>query len=190
MRRATLACMLLACRSFKPAPVGDATPPRVAPVADASHATVLAAPNAREVVTKWNQAHNEHDSRALQDLYGPVVSFYGQSLTNRECVSMKKAAFDRSPDYAQSVKDISAQTEHPGLTVVRFTKTSAAGGKSTDYKAVLFLDAASLITYESDEVTNANIEKAKAATSTWCLDDPEGSFDFHHQHQGHRALQD
>src|SRR4029077_10749945 len=63
-------------------------------------------PTANEVVKAWNEAHTKHDTRALTSLYAPNVEFYGRALTNAQCVAAKKAAFAKSPDYAQSIRDV------------------------------------------------------------------------------------
>lgn len=166
------------CKSQQSIAIADTSPPVVSVAADASVPIKKATPT--EVADRWNKAHDKHDVRALRDLYARHVEFYGQVLTNEECVARKKAAFEKSPDYAQSIKELTTRSVDAGaasMTVVRFTKTSTIGGKSTDYKGVLFIDGAGLVTYESDDLTNANLDKLTAAASTWCTDQSEPSAD-------------
>src|SRR5450432_3745730 len=47
-------------------------------------------PTTREIVDAWNLAHTKHDVGALESLYAAQVAFYGQTLTNKQCVDKKK----------------------------------------------------------------------------------------------------
>lgn len=118
-----------------------------------------------EVVNAWNEAHTKHDAKALASLYAPHVAFYGRTLTSAQCVAAKKRAFAKSPDYAQSIRDVVA-TE---AGVVTFTKTSTSGGKSTDYPAVLVVTRG-LVSVETDKITEANLaaQTAEAEKAKWC----------------------
>jgi hypothetical protein len=119
----------------------------------------------REAVEAWNKAHIAHDLNALASIYAPHVEFYGQTVTNKQCVAAKKAAFAKSPDYTQSIGDIDVHDDG----VVTFTKTSRSGGKSTDYPAVLVVTGG-LVTAETDKVTEANLAAQAAKNATWCVD--------------------
>lgn len=113
---------------------------------------------------RWNEAHVKHDSRALEGLYAPRVQFYGQSLTGRRCAELKKAAFDKSPDFTQSIHEVTISSVD---RKVSFTKTATEKGKSTDYPAVLVVNADGLITLESDKITDANLA---APNAQWCTE--------------------
>lgn len=120
-------------------------------------------PTPLEVVNAWNDAHTKHDAKALASLYAPNVTFYGRTLTNAQCVAAKKAAFAKSPDYAQSIRDVVVAE----AGVVTFTKTSTSGGKSTDYPAVLVVTNG-LVSAETDKVTEANLVAQTAEKGKWC----------------------
>lgn len=142
-------------------------------------ATKPAIPTPREVAERWNAAHVAHDAKALAGLYAARVDFYGQELTNKECVARKKAAFDKSPDYTQSLSDVWTRGDDAGpapFTVVGFTKRTQSAGAKHDYKAALFVDPSGLITRESDAVTDENLSLAEAKAASWCVDFAEGAF--------------
>jgi hypothetical protein len=172
MRGSIVLCVLVACKT-KPAPV--TIEGGVTSVASVASVVVDAGPppkpkplTARQVVDRWNEAHVKHDTRALEGLYAFSVQFYGQTLSNKACAAKKGAAFAKSPDYTQSIKDLQiAQTGT--ATTITFTKTSTEKGKSTDYPAVLVVSSG-VITAETDKITEANLAAVAAAASSWCLD--------------------
>jgi hypothetical protein len=173
MRRIALAVLVVAaCRtksttSEGPAPsvtVASAPAPSASVAVDAAIART--APPPTMVVEQWNVAHIKHDLKALEGLYAAHVQFYGQRLSNKQCVSAKKAAFEKSPDYSQTIRDLHAKSDG----TVTFTKTSTIKGKSTDYPAILVV-ANGVITAETDKVTDANLAAAAAKAASWCLED-------------------
>jgi hypothetical protein len=119
--------LVVACRSPSSTVPPDATATTSATTAapSASTATLNAGvslPTPRQVLDRWNDAHDKHDDVALLGLYAPTVQFYGQSLSATKCAAIKKAAFAKSPDYRQSVKDVSVEQDG-AQTKVSFTKT-------------------------------------------------------------------
>jgi len=123
-------------------------------------------PSPREVVDAWNAAHVKHDAKALASIYAPQVDFYGKALTGAQCVAAKKAAFAKSPDYTQSVRDVVVGEDG----VVTFTKTSTIAGVSKDYPAVLVVEDG-LVAAETDKVTQANLAAQAAKRAKWCETD-------------------
>jgi hypothetical protein len=175
MRRLAVLFVLIGCH--RKAPPTAAIDSGVAPVVAATSTTAVdASPpkpkrlTAHEVVGRWNDAHVNHDAKALESLYGHTVQFYGQTLSGKDCAARKGAAFAKSPTYTQSVKDLDAKTDGPSTTV-SFTKTSTEKGKSTDYPAVLAITGG-LITAETDRVTEANLAAKASIASMWCMDEP------------------
>jgi hypothetical protein len=120
----------------------------------------------REAVEEWNRAHVTHDPKALASIYAPHVKFYGQTLTNKQCVAAKNAAFAKSPDYSQSIRDVEVHDDG----VVTFTKTSTSRGKSNDYPAVIVVTNG-LVTAETDKITEANLTAQAAKNASWCSDE-------------------
>ena len=126
-----------------------------------------------DVFARLNDAHNKHDAKALEAIYAPHVAFYGNTLTNKECAAKKAAAFEKSPDYAQSTSKVtfypSDEAEQArGKTMVWFTKASIVGGKSADYPAALGVAPDGLVTFESDELTNQRMARGWFEAHNWC----------------------
>ena len=173
---------IVACHSketprVEPAATQTASVATVAPATAAVDASKPKALTPREVAERWNAAHVAHDTRALEGLYGARVSFYGQDLTNKECVARKKAAFEKSPDYTQSLSDFWTRDFDAGavpVTIVGFKKTTRSAGGTHDYKAALSIDGSGLIVRESDATTDENLELAEAKAASWCVDWSEG----------------
>jgi hypothetical protein len=134
----------------------------VRPVGNADASTASPAPTttgARAVVERWNGAHNAHDLEILASLYAPKVVFYGTELTKAACVEKKRRAFATSPDYTQSIRDATFEPAEGGKTFVRLVKTSTTQGKSSNYPAIIVVDASGAIVEESDDLPE-----------DWCLD--------------------
>lgn len=175
---ASLGVVLVGCRLRSNAAELDAGAAAVTPVVASSapvkttsasrDAGALAGPE--EVARRWNEAHSKHDVKALEGLYAAHVQFYGQPRTGKQCAAAKGAAFAKSPDYSQTIKDVSVTTED-GAARVSFTKTSTSGGKSADFPAVLVV-VGGLITGETDKVTDANLAQKATHDGMWCLEVP------------------
>jgi ketosteroid isomerase-like protein len=54
----------------------------------------------------WNDALNAHDAAALEKLYTPRVSFYGQSLSRARVATAKRQALAATPGYKQELSDL------------------------------------------------------------------------------------
>lgn len=169
MRRAALVLLLIGCRDKSVPPVVDAAAPAASLVVDSGAPTVKRFA-ARDIVDQWNEAHVKHDAKALEGLYGAKVKFYGQTLSGKDCAARKAAAFAKSRDYTQAIKDVDSKTEGSTSTVT-FTKTSTEKGKSTDYPAILVV-VGNAITAETDKVTDANLAAREAASQMWCMEEP------------------
>ena len=136
MRWSALALVSFVACHRHPAPVqretaadaADATrPPPAASAADAG---------ASSIVDRWNDAHARRDAQALEAVYAPNVSYYGTELTSAECVRRKAAAFAKTPDFTQSIRDVKLETTPDGKdTWARFEKTTTSGGKAKSYRA-------------------------------------------------------
>ncbi len=177
MKRTLVVALFVACkleRNAAPTAVDAAAIPIPSARAAASGSARSARPDPfaepRFVLVKWNAAHGSHDVHALEALYAPTVRYYGQTLSGAACAKGKAAAFAKSPDYAQTVRDASF-TKQDSSWLVSFTKTSTSGGKSTDYPAFLVVEHGR-IAEESDKITDANLAKLRAAhaASDWCHD--------------------
>ncbi len=102
-----------------------------------------------------------HDAVALGSLYAESVYFYGQRMPAAEAAKRKRAAFARSKDYTQTVRDLTAGL-HGDRWVAEFVKTSTTSGKATDYPSAIYIEAHGLITAEMDKLSES-----------WCKDDPQ-----------------
>lgn len=95
MRPVMLACVLMACRSSQPVSAQDATPPEVAPIADASHTTVLATPTVHDAnMGKPNEASS---TWCTDDSEGSL-----DSITNTKVIE----------PYAISARDAQVRASH------------------------------------------------------------------------------
>src|SRR2546430_16780509 len=102
MRRLALALVLLSCRDKSTTvesapPSATAVTSATAPAVDAGPAKKVIPPPAMGV-EQWKVAHIKHDTKALEGIYAARVQFYGQSLTNKQCVEAKRTAVAKSPD--------------------------------------------------------------------------------------------
>src|SRR5688500_19136431 len=61
---------------------------------------------AEQVLMAWNSALDRRDPDKLSTLYAPRVRFYGASKSSEDIVKIKKAAFNRMPDYRQRVENV------------------------------------------------------------------------------------
>ena len=173
--RALALVVVLGCHRSTPAPSVNAAwseagaAPITSSAPSASASAVPADPDAARVtvVTRWNDAHTSHDSKALEALYAPKVVFYGTSMTNVEAAKKKGAAFAASPDFTQLAgKPVFEASDAPGALWARFTKTTNAKGKATDYPVLLIIGADGRIIEEADDVTR---------NDRWCFKTLEGS---------------
>jgi hypothetical protein len=168
-----LALGLAACNR---APLPVASEAATPVVTQAPSAVVAPDPTlgARSTLKKWNDAHVNHDSKALEAVYAPTIRFYGQQLSASECVKRKAAAFAKSPDYSQTIRNV-AFVQQGGGYLLRFTKTSTSHGKSTDYPSFIVV-VADRVTEESDDLTDeslraqATLAVAKKLTDDWCIE--------------------
>ncbi len=172
-------CLLLvvACKKPSPIAVDDAPSPRPTPTVAASAVAAVESAvadtrtPAHLVADRWNAAHDKRDAKDFEAVYAPHVAFYGQALSNAECVKRKIAALEKSPGYTQSIHSwMYGQAETPddkGATRVIFTKTTIEHGKSHDYIALLTIDRSLHITEELDRTSEQNLAKS---TMPWCMD--------------------
>jgi ketosteroid isomerase-like protein len=93
------------------------------------------------VVRAWNDALTRHDLDALAKVYAAHVLFYGTSMTRDACVAAKKQAFERTPDYRQTLRDDRVRMDPVDADHVRahFTKISSVAHKDQAYEATLLL---------------------------------------------------
>jgi hypothetical protein len=181
MRHLLVALLLTGCHS-KAASSGVDAAATAAPVASARVVPRDAAPDAtsawdpfrdaRKDLDRWNEAHVKHDVKALEGLYALNVRFYGQPLSGEECVKRKAAAFAKSPDYTQSIRNVRMHQRVRGQIEVTFVKHTSEKGKTADFDSTLTFgfDQRLLedrITAESDAITDA---KLGVSASRWCLD--------------------
>lgn len=144
-------------RSPDASSVSDAALPLRSP--DASSVSDPATASARRIVERWDHALNTHDLQDLASLYATNVLFYGTELPRAACVERKRRAFAATPDYEQSIRNVSIEAGKAGSSFVRLVKTSTTQGKSSDYPAILVIDASGAIVEESDDLPE-----------DWCID--------------------
>jgi hypothetical protein len=174
MRAWLLALLAVGCKpKSAPAPpsIADANVASIS--SDAS--TTDAGPSdlgalARGVAESWNDAHVTHDARALERLYAPSVVFYGTTLSGLECSKRKAAAFKKSPDFKQAIRDVVVDKGDGGTPLTaQFWKTTTEKGVARDFKAVLVLDQHLAIKGETDDLSEYNLARMRHEND-WCTD--------------------
>lgn len=138
--------------------------PSGVPAAKPVIATVDPLTRARAVVSAWDAALNRHDAPALVPLYAASVSFYGRTTPREDLIRAKQKALARTPDYTQSISNLTLSNEADGAVKVSFTKRSGARNAQRDVDASLRLLPSGdgfLIDSESDAPTDARSDNDK-----------------------------
>jgi hypothetical protein len=118
-------------------------------------------------VVGWNAALSGRDAHTLGLLYAPSVLYYGKRVSAAEREKLVAGFFAKTPDYAQSVRDLHIEDNDAGTaTLARFMKKSTAHGKTTEYPSYLVFDASGHIVEESDLVTDENLRKLQMKRAT------------------------
>jgi len=115
----------------------------------------------REVVTRWNEAHNEIDEDAFNKLYAPTVLFYTNHLTKKVCIGKKLALLGKRPFEQRIASDLTLAFYEEGIVYCGFTKEVTAGKGKKSYPSYLLLKRVGdryLITGESDLITDRNLK--------------------------------
>lgn len=117
-----------------------------------------------QVVSKWDELHNDNNIDEVNDVFAPTVEFYGQNLSRSDVATKIAQLCNSIPDYHQDSHDLSYQVLDNGDVNVEFTKSTVAKGRSHDYPSYLVLKRSSndygwSIIKESDKVTDRNLQK-------------------------------
>ena len=88
---------------------------------------------ARNLVKKWQKAHNAHDINALQNFYAPLVVYYLSHYQNSEVLKSKTQYFKPNSDYKiDIVGDIRTETPAADVFVCIFRTKASFKGKEID----------------------------------------------------------
>jgi hypothetical protein len=119
-------------------PSASARPSAAASVASA----VAVLPPVEPVVARWNELHGQRDVQGLAQVYADTVEFYGEKLAKERVLALKKKAFEKAPDYTQSITGLKLTKPSPDRARAEFTKSWTQGGKTSSIAAVLELAGA------------------------------------------------
>ena len=117
-----------------------------------------------EVANEWNRCHQMRDAYKLASLYAPEVNYYHQKYTPKRIQESKDGLFMEYPQFWQDIYGIECFIGLDGTARVSFSKevVTEQAGETKVYPSYLCMEKINgrwLITTESDEVTDANIEK-------------------------------
>ena len=117
-----------------------------------------------EVANEWNMCHQMRDAYKLASLYASEVDYYHQKYTPKRIQESKDGLFMEYPQFWQDIYGIECVVGLDGTAKVSFSKevVTEQAGETKVYPSYLCMEKINgrwLITTESDEVTDANIEK-------------------------------
>ena len=121
---------------------------------------------AQDKLNDWNDLHTYDGTLALESLYAPTVSFYGQDLPGSKCAELVKSTIDKYITYSQTLGTKVAYNRVDRNTIrLDFTKSVTTNGSSKEYEAYLVFqrmaDGNLVIIKESDKQTDAYFERNK-----------------------------
>ncbi len=115
----------------------------------------------REVVNKWNEAHNQIDEEAFSELYAPTVLFYANYLPKKTCLEKKLSLLHKQPFEQHLASDLHLTFYEDGIVYCGFTKEVTEGKATKSYPSYLLLRRFGdryLITGESDLITDRKLK--------------------------------
>jgi len=114
-------------------------------------------------VDRWNDLHRARDVKGLAEVYADDIEFYGQRLPKQRVLALKTTAFEKAPDFTQSVSALKITRPSADRARAEFTKSWTQGGKTSSTTAVLELsriDGSFKITKETDGPSEARKNRA------------------------------
>ncbi|MBS1508041.1 MAG: hypothetical protein JSS79_15480 [Bacteroidetes bacterium] len=115
----------------------------------------------REVITRWNAAHNQVSEDAFNELYASSILFYANELDKKVCLQKKLALLHRGSFVQRLGNDLHLLFYESGVVYCGFTKEVSMGGDTKSYPSYLLLKRFGdeyLITGESDLITDRNLK--------------------------------
>ena len=119
----------------------------------------------KNIVIKWDNAHNTNDLKSISELFCDEVNFYHTILSRNDLIEKKKELLFKYPDFHQHIiGEIEIEQLNDNEIKCSFTKYVAINQKTTDYPSYLILKKSVddwKISVEGDSVTDRNIAKRK-----------------------------
>ncbi len=116
----------------------------------------------KELVSKWNKAHNEKSIGNFDVLYADEVQFYLKKLPKNECLEEKLNLFKKYPDFFQQIgREIEVEKLSGNQYKTSFVKSVTVNQDTKDYPSYLIFDEKGRIVVESDMVTEAGGKNIK-----------------------------
>ncbi len=135
---------------------------------------------ARQLLYRWNEAHNTKDLAVFSDVFGTDLIFYDMRLSNEDCVARKKDLFETYPAFYQEIKDpVSVFKKSETEISCTFTKRVNTGKKWKEYPSYLLFISTPLgwkISIEGDEITDRNLAKMRAKKNGEVFERVRGDF--------------
>jgi hypothetical protein len=115
----------------------------------------------REVISRWNEAHNQINEDAFNELYASTVLFYANYLDKKVCLAKKLTLLKKDPFEQHLGSDLQLMFYDGGVVYCGFTKEVSIGKEKKSYPSYLLLKRFGdeyLITGESDLLTDRNLK--------------------------------
>lgn len=116
-----------------------------------------------DLVTSWNDSHNNKDLSTFSNLYADNVLYYGTDKKKKQIVVDKERLLNKYSNFKQVIlnNSLDINDDENGKSV-KFTKTATFDSKQKDYPSYLVVSNINgiwKITTESDLITDKNVSK-------------------------------
>ena len=113
------------------------------------------------LVEEWNIVHNARSTNSLADIYDQRLDYYGERMTRKKAISLKKAMFTSKSDYRQKIaSDVEYSLHTSGIIKCEFLKEAWENGGWKPYLSYLLVsyrDGRFWVVGESDHATDKSM---------------------------------
>lgn len=112
-----------------------------------------------KLVNRWSEIHNSKNVDKFDDLYAPIVLFYGSYKEKAKCIK-EKTTFLKNTFHQEIISPLQFKYYSSGIIKCSFTKEVTYKQKVKQYPAYLLFQKNEnnyLITGESDSITDQNL---------------------------------
>lgn len=117
--------------------------------------------NAKDLLLRWNQCHNERDANCFSALFGSTTMFYSKLLSIPDVIGLKTSLFDKHPTFSQVIDDNTISYHYFGDTLaIHFVKEVATVSGKRKYPSYLLIlndGESEKIVAESDDITDKKL---------------------------------
>lgn len=126
-----------------------------------SQQLVLKTKKIQLLIEEWNIVNNARSVNSFQDLYDQKLTYYGERMTRKKAISLKKEFFDSNSDFRQRIaSEVDYSVHSSGTIKCEFLKETWENGEWRPYLAYLLVgyrDGRFWITGESDHATDKSM---------------------------------